>query len=127
MKKPLFYILTFIFILTSCSTGTGDDFEILQSEITQITCPVSAISNNEVKIRVQFPGVNGCSEAYDIKANKVGQTITLSAYYKQPDLGECTEIYPSFELDYTFFADLPGTYFFVSEMNPNIADTLVVY
>lgn len=127
MKKQLIYILAIAIFIASCTSNKGDSFEVLQSKISQITSPETAISDHDVKIKVKFPGMNGCSEAFNLKADKVGQTITLRAFYKQPDTEACTEILPIFELDYAFFADLPGTYFFVSEMDPSIADTLIVY
>ena len=127
MNKPLLLILIGLISFASCTSNKGESFEVLQSKIIQIKSPETAISDHEVKIKVKFSGINGCSEPYNLKADKVGQTITLRAFYKQPDTEICTEILPVFELDYNFFADLPGTYFFVSEMDPSIADTLIVY
>lgn len=123
MFKYLFIILPFIFL--SCKSSSSK--QVVESRIKSIKAPEKAIVGDNVEIEVTFYGSNGCSEAYDIKAEKVGQTIMLRAYYLQPINKSCTDNLPEFKLKYTFFADLPGPYFFISSQNNQIADTLVVY
>ena len=127
MKKNSIFVLFVLLILASCTSNKGVDSEVLQSEITSISCPKTAISDKDVKVTVSFTGPSGCAEPFNIKANKVGQTVTLSAFYKSNNSQPCTHATVNLELDYSFFADLPGTYFFISDMNSSIADTLIVY
>ncbi len=112
----------------SCTTNTVSSPEVNETSITTITSPTSAIVNDNVEITVNFLGPNGCAEAYNIKAVKVGQTITLKAFYSlaNPD-AICTQALVPLQLNYSFFADLPGPYFFISSMDNTISDTLVIY
>ena len=80
-----------------------------------------------MSIQVNFTGPNGCTEPFSLEADKVGQTITLRAYYSEPVSSGCTAVVLNHSLNYNFFADLPGPYFFVSEMNKGVTDTLTVY
>lgn len=123
MYKHLFIILSIFFV--SCQSSSSK--QVVESNIVSIKAPEKAIVGDNVEIEVTFHGGNGCSEAYDIKAEKVGQTIMLRAYYLQPTNQTCTYILPEFKLNYTFFADLPGPYFFISAQDNQVADTLVVY
>ena len=129
IKKPLYIFgIISIILIGSCTTNTETSPEIFEGEITAINAPKNAIVNQNVEIEIDFSGHNGCAQAYTIKAEKVGQTITLKALYSIPNTElACTQAFIPLQLNYTFFADLPGPYFFVSEMNPNIADTLVIY
>jgi hypothetical protein len=112
----------------SCTTNSDASPEINETNITSITTPENAIVNDNVDIVVDFFGPNGCAEAYNIKAEKVGQTITLRAYYSIPSTEmACTQALVPLQLKYSFFADLPGPYFFISNMDNTISDTLVVY
>jgi len=121
-------ILSMLLLIASCKTSKDSDFNVKEGEIISIISPKNTNSSEDVKIDVVFTGLNGCSQGYNIKAEKVGQTIVLRAYYSFPNDGRaCTEILPTHKLTYTFFADLPGTYFFQSAQNNLIADTLVVY
>lgn len=120
----------FILIIISISLGSctsPSTKQVLESPILSIVTPEKAIVGDNVEIEVTFNGANGCSEPYNIKAEKVGQTITLRAYYLQSTEKNCTYILPQYKLNYTFFADLPGPYFIQSALNNQIADTLVVY
>jgi hypothetical protein len=123
MRYILFVITIFLF--NSCKSPSAKN--VVESNILSIVAPEKAIVGDNVEIEITFYGANGCSEPYNIKAEKVGQTITLRAYYLQPMDEVCTEILPSYKLNYTFFADLPGPYFIQSALNNQIADTLVVY
>ena len=117
-----------LLVMASCTTNTDTSPEINETSITTITAPESAIVNDNVDIVVDFYGPNGCAEAYNIKAEKVGQTITLRAYYSIPNTEiACTQALVPLQLNYSFFADLPGPYFFLSSMNNAISDTLVIY
>lgn len=128
MKKLAFLFLLLLVLLDSCKTSGDSDFEVLEGDIISISSPENAISGDNVKIVVQFYGMNGCSKGFNIKADKVGQTVTLSAFYTQPvDSRVCTEILPAHKLTYTFFADFPGVYFFQSARDKTIGDTLTVY
>jgi len=123
MFKYLFIILPIVFI--SCQSSSSK--QVIESSIISINGPEKAIVGDNVEIEITFNGGNGCSEPYDIKAEKVGQTIMLRAYYLQPTNQNCTYILPLYKLKYTFFADLPGPYFFISAQDNQVADTLVVY
>lgn len=118
-----------ILTIASCKTSSDAEFEVIQSEIIHITAPDKVNSNQQVAVEVSFYGRNGCSEPYNIKATQVGQTIRLTAFYKQPiaPMISCTEILPLHTLTYMFFADLPGAHFFQSANNNAIADTLIVF
>ena len=127
------FILSIIGILgllltESCTTNTDTSPEINETSITAITAPKNAIVNDKVDIVIDFYGPNGCAEAYNIKADKVGQTITLRAYYSIPNTEmACTQALVPLQLSYSFFADLPGPYFFISSMDNTISDTLIIY
>tara|TARA_R110002050_G_scaffold204327_1_gene339618 strand:+ start:111030 stop:111374 length:345 start_codon:yes stop_codon:yes gene_type:complete len=112
---------------SACTTKKDANTQVLPAEITAITAPKTAVSDTDVKIKVDFWGPDGCSSAYNLKAEKVGQTITLTAYYKHTVETACTMALVPLSLEYSFFADLPGPYFFISATNNSIADTLVVY
>lgn len=129
MKKLGFIsLILFLFILDGCKTSNDADFEVLEGEIISISCPDKVISGDKVKINVQFRGLNGCSEGFNITSQTIGQTVTLKAFFKQPSDGRiCTEILPVHNLTYTFFADFAGVYFFQSAQDVNIADTLSYY
>ena len=129
MKNLYFILVIFsISVLDSCKTSNNSDFEVLEGEIISISCPEKAISGDNVDVIVQFRGMNGCSEGFTIKANTVGQTVTLSAFYKQPlNTKYCNEISPVHTLTYSFFTDFAGVHFFQSAQNNSIADTLTVY
>ncbi len=128
--KIILYIFSAISLLfmESCTTNTETSPEVFESEITAITTPVNALVNQNVEIVIDFYGPNGCAEAYNIKAEKVGQTITLKAFYSIPNTElACTQALVPLQLNYTFFADLPGPYFFISDLNYTISDTLMIY
>ena len=126
--KPLLPIIGLFFLVGSCKTSSNSDIEVIEGEITSISCPTSAISSNDVKIEVVFSAKNSCSTSYNIKATKVGQTIRLRAYFSIPKgIQVCNNNNTSHKLTYIYFPDLPGNYFFQSGQNRLIADTLVVY
>lgn len=126
MRNSIFIILLGLLLITGCKTNADDDSEIRESYITKIDCPAKAIVGDNVEVTVHFTGGSGCSKPYSIEANKVGQTIELRAFYSEPESGACTANIPELILNYTFFADLPGPYFFVSRRDNSISDTLVV-
>lgn len=123
-----FPVILLLLLLDACKTSDDANFEVLEGDIISISSPDKAISGDNIQIEVQFHGVNGCSEGFNITAHTVGQTVTLSAYYKQPlEPQTCTEVLPAHKLNYTFFADFPGVYFFQSAQDIKIADTLTIY
>ena len=126
MRCSLYAILSGLIIFTGCKTNSDDGREIIESSIFKIESPEKAIVGDNVEITVQFTGASGCSIPYSIEANKVGQTIELRAYFSEPSSGTCTANIPELNLKYTFFADLPGPYFFVSHRDNSASDTLVV-
>ncbi len=126
MRNSLFIFFLGLIFVTGCKTNSDDDTEIQESYITKIEGPDKAIVGDNVEITVHFTGVSGCSNPYSIEANKVGQTIELRAFYSQSESETCTANIPELNLNYTFFADLPGPYFFISHRDNSISDTLVV-
>jgi len=125
--KTIIIGLASVLAFGSCTSNKDATFQVLEAEITSITVAESAISDTDVKVIVNFSGPDGCSSAYNIKADKVGQTITLKAYYKHEEGGACTASLIPLTLDYSFFADLPGPFFFISATDNSVADTVVVY
>ncbi|MFT4753361.1 MAG: hypothetical protein ACI9GM_000729 [Salibacteraceae bacterium] len=126
MKNTLILIFIFV-VVASCSNKEDSEIQVLESDITAISSPKQAIVGDNVSVQVNFTGPNGCTEPYSIEANKVGQTITLRAFYSEPIASICTEQVLNHSLNYSFFADLPGAYFFISEMDNSVTDTLVVF
>ncbi len=129
MKFICFILLSVNLVcFESCTNNSDSTIEVIESQIISISCPSTVNSGNNVEVKVQFTGENGCSKPHNIKAKKVGQLIQLQAFYSRPKNPEiCTTELPIFTLSYTFFADLPGPYFFQSAGNSLIADTLTVY
>ena len=126
MNNSFLVILLGLFFFTGCKSNSDENKEVHESYITKIVSPSEAIVGDNVEVAVHFTGSSGCSKPYSIEANKVGQTIELRAFYSEPESGACTANIPEFTLNYTFFADLPGPYFFVSRRDNSISDTLVV-
>lgn len=121
-------LLSSLLFSGACSNNNEEPTEIIEAEIATITVQESAITGENISVEVAFYGRDGCSTPYNITANKVGQTITLRAFYSYPtDERNCTEILPLHRLTYTYFADMGGVYFFSSQQNASIADTLRVY
>lgn len=124
------YIFTFAvlgLLLFGCKSKDDSNIEVLESYIYEIESPANAVVGDNVEVKIHFTGPDGCAKPYSIEAVKVGQDITLKAYYYTDDENQfCTQSPVIMSLDYTFFADLPGPYFFTSEKNSTISDTLVV-
>ncbi len=124
--KLLFIAFLSLILVTGCKTSKDSNTEVLETNIISITSPENAIVGDNVKIKVHFVGINGCAQPYSIEADKVGQTIKIRAFYSLPEDGICTDALTDLSLDYTYFADLPGPYFFTSSSDNTISDTLVV-
>lgn len=125
MKVFSILILTCIFLF-GCKKNNTSSKEVLETIITSISSPENAIVGDNVKITVHFTGINGCAQPHSIEANKVGQTIQLRAFYSIEEEQICTQAVTNLALDYSFFADLPGPYFFIYSNDNSVADTLVV-
>lgn len=127
MSKSVFLVLLTLFLISGCTSNKDSDKEAREASIISISGPSEVISGQTATIEVQFPGVNGCSEKFQLKTEQVGQYIYIRAYYLQPvEPVVCTEQLPIFKLNYRFYTDMGGTYFFVSEQNDTIKHTLIV-
>jgi hypothetical protein len=126
MKLFITLLLGVLVLFPSCKTKEDSNREVIESGIVLIDAPSKAIVGDNVKVTVHFTGHNGCTQPYSIEADKVGQTITLRAFYSLENDQICTANIQNFSLEYDFFADLPGPYFFISSFDNTISDTLVV-
>ncbi|MGB0806947.1 MAG: hypothetical protein ACPGRC_09670 [Salibacteraceae bacterium] len=124
MRKFLPFLII-AFFGNSCKTSVETNGLVQLSTIQSINCTEKTTVGNSIPVTVNFWGPDGCSTAYSIKAEKIGQTITLRAYYLHQEEA-CTQATVNLTLDYVYYADLPGSYFFISEGDNNISDTLVV-
>ena len=128
MKLTHFGLLIWVCGFAQCTSKSDTSMEVRESPILEISCSASAVTSDNVPITVTFQGSNGCAKPYEIKAEKVGQTILLRAYASYPNGPvACTEALTELTLEYSFFADLPGDYFFQDANNTSIGDTLKVY
>jgi hypothetical protein len=127
MKISTLIFFSMVLVTIGCKTKEDSKLEVIESPIFGIESPETAIVGDNVKIKVHFTGHNGCALPYSVEADKVGQNIVFKAYYSVSDNDQiCTANIQEMDLDYTFFADLPGPYFFSSSMDVSITDTLVV-
>lgn len=115
-----------LFFLLGCETNEEANGNVYETPVLDISCVEKTIVGQSIKVKVDFMGPDGCSSAYQLKADKVGQTISLRAYYLKKE-GLCTMATVPLTLDYEFYPDLPGGYFFVSQSDNRISDTLTVY
>jgi hypothetical protein len=128
MKPTNLLLFESLLFTVACKTEDDATIEVHEATILKISVTETAIVDDDVTVRVSFYGPDGCAEPYNIKAEKVGQTVTLRSYYsKSTEDKACTSTLVELSLDYTFFADLPGPYFFISAQNNTVSDTLTVY
>ena len=126
MRNFLPFTFVIILIISGCTRNEEDSFQVIESPIVSIVAPNQAIVGDNVSIQVRFTGNNGCYTPYSIEADKVGQTIVLRAFSKKTDNAVCTQQVVNLSLNFSFFADLPGPYFFVSNTDDSLSDTLTV-